>query len=77
VNTARPIAKHIRKLSYTGSVSHIEDGLGRLETRECSAEFAIEFVKPDRFQVSVNNKYEFLPAALGIAPGVTPVAANR
>ena len=71
LNTQRPIARTIRKLSYMGSVSHIENGDGRLETRERTAEFAIEFVNADRFSVSVNNNYEFLPAPFRIAPGVT------
>ncbi len=76
LNAARPIARTIRKLSYSGTVSHIEDGAGRLETRERSAEFAVEFVNADRLTVGVNNLYEFLPVPFRVAPGVTlPVAS--
>ncbi len=61
----------VRKYSYSGSVSHIENGAGRLETRTRDAEFAIEFQNADRFSVGYTNSYEFLPAPFRIAPTVT------
>jgi hypothetical protein len=74
----RAVSRHIRKLSYMATLNHIEDTGGRLETRERSAEFAIEFVNADRFAVTYNNNYEFLPIPFRIAPAVTlPVGSYR
>jgi hypothetical protein len=70
LRTSRAAARRIRKLSYTGSVNHIADTEGRLETREQTGEFAIEFVNLDRFAVVYNRNYEFLPVPFRIAPGV-------
>ena len=42
-----------------------------LPSAEADAEFAIEFVNTDRFSVSVNDNYEFLPAPFRISPGIT------
>ena len=67
---SRPIAKRIRRFSYIGNFAHIENGTGRLESRERSGEFAIEFQSADRFQVSYNNLFEFLPRPFRIATGV-------
>jgi hypothetical protein len=68
---SRPIARTIRRFSYIGNIAHIENGAGQLETRERSAEFALEFLSSDRFSVSYNNLYELLPAPFRIAPGIT------
>ena len=68
----RPRAsKTVRKLSWTGSMAYIENGGGRLETRDAHGEFAIEFHNSDRFQIGYSDIYEFLPAPFRIAPGVT------
>jgi hypothetical protein len=61
----------IRKFSWLGSLSYIENGAGRLETREGEAEFEIEFQNSDRWTAGVTDTYEYLPAPFGIAPGVT------
>ena len=66
----RSITRVIRRFSYTASVTHIENGAGRLESRDRSAEFAIEFQSADRFSINYTNLYEFLPAPFRIAPGV-------
>lgn len=61
----------IRKYSLTGSVLHIENGDGRLETRERAAEFAIDFQNGDRFAVVPTNTFEFLLKPFEIVPGIT------
>ena len=66
----RPLTKQIRRFSYIANVSHIENGAGRLETRERTGEAALEFLNADRFWVGYNNFYEFLPAPFRIATGV-------
>ena len=60
----------VRKYFWSGSVDHIENTDGRLETREREGEFAIEFQNADRFAVTYTNSYEFLPQPFRIAPGV-------
>ena len=60
----------IRKFSFTASMNYIENGAGRLETRDWDTEGGIEFENSDRVSVSYNNIYEFLPQPFGIAPGV-------
>jgi len=67
----RPKAsKTVRKLSWTASMAYIENGAGRLDTRDGDGEFAIEFHNSDRFHVGYNDVYEFLPLPFRIAPGV-------
>ena len=61
----------VRKFSWTGSASRIENSAGRLETRDLSGEFAIEFQNSDRFNVTYGDQYEFLPEPFPIASGVT------
>ena len=60
----------VRKWSSIGSVNHVENGAGRLETREQDGEFAIEFQNADRFSVAYNRLYEFLPIPFRIASDV-------
>lgn len=68
----RPRAsKVIRKLYWTGSLAYIENGAGRLETRDWDGEFAIDFHNTDHFSLAYGQTYEFLPQPFRIAPGVT------
>jgi hypothetical protein len=60
----------VRRYSFNGSTGYIENGDGRLETRDRDAEFAIEFLNTDRFSVSYSGSYEFLPTPFRIATGV-------
>jgi hypothetical protein len=60
----------IRKYVYDGSIERIENGAGRLESRERAAEFALEFQTADRFTVNYTNAFEFLPAPFRIGGGV-------
>ena len=61
----------VRKFSWIGSLAYIEDGPGRLETRESHGEFGIEFENTDAVDVSYTDTYEFLKQPFPIAPGVT------
>ena len=68
----------IRKYVYEGWVDYIENGSGRLETRERTGEFALEFQNADRFSVNYTNAYEFLPAPFPIGGDVVlPVGAYQ
>jgi hypothetical protein len=60
----------IRKFSWNAAMVHIENGSGRLETREAAADFGIEFQSSDRFGIGYSNNFEFLPRPFQIAPGV-------
>jgi len=62
--------KSIRKFSWTGTAESVENGAGRLETRDWQGEFAIEFQNSDRLSVSYGGTYEFLPRPFLINPGV-------
>jgi hypothetical protein len=61
----------VRKYSYTGTAEYIETFAGRVDTRDLSGEFGIEFQTSDQFRVTVANNYEFLPNPFPIATGVT------
>jgi hypothetical protein len=68
----RPRAnKTIRRYNSTTSLAYVENGAGRLETRDWDAEFAIEYQNGDRLFGGYSNTYEFLPVPFTIAPGVT------
>ena len=60
----------VRKYSWVGSGTYIEDTRGRVETREARGEFGIEFHSSDRISVSYTGAYEFLPRPFRIAPDV-------
>jgi hypothetical protein len=61
----------VRKFSTKASIAYVENGAGRLETRDWQAEFATEFQNSDRFYVGYGGIYEFLPRPFPIARGVT------
>ena len=68
----RPISlPSIRRFSAVTSLSYIENGEGRLETRHFTGQFGIEFQNSDRFSVSYNSMYELLSQPFRIAPTVT------
>ena len=56
--------------STTRAIEYIENGAGRLESRERAAEFALEFQNADRFTVNYTNSYEFLPEPFPIGGDV-------
>jgi hypothetical protein len=61
----------VRKYSWTGTVALVENAGGRLESREQSVAFGIEFQNADRFTLEYGSVYEFLLAPFRIASGVT------
>ena len=63
--------KQIRRYSATGSFAYIDNGAGRLETRDMDGELAIEFHNADRLFVGSSKTYEFLPQPFAIAPSIT------
>ena len=60
----------VRKYIWTGAGTYIENTTGRVETREVSGDFEIEFQSSDRISVGYTGVYEFLPRPFRIAPGV-------
>jgi len=60
----------VRKYSWVGSGTYIEDTAGRVETREVRGEVAIEFQSSDRISARYTGSYEFLPRPFRIAPDV-------
>ena len=63
-------SRRIRRYYSMGSVAHIENGAGHLESREVGGEAAIEFHNADRFYSGYSNTYEFLPNPFAIATSV-------
>ncbi len=61
----------VRKYSWTGSMSYIENGAGLVETREAEAEFGIEFHSGDELELTYVQAYEFLPFPFPIASDIT------
>jgi hypothetical protein len=66
----------IRKYVYDASIEYIENGAGRLETRERAAEFALEFQSADRLTVNYTNSFEYLPRPLRIGEVVLPAGST-
>ena len=60
----------VRKYTWTGAGTYIENTAGRVETREVRGEFGIELQSSDRLTVGYTGVYEFLPRPFRIAPGV-------
>ena len=65
------VARRIRKYYYIASLAYIEDGRGRLATRETKGEFQIEFQNSDRLQLTYTDSYEFLSQPFAITPEVS------
>ena len=63
-------SKVVRKYSWTGAVNYIENGAGRLETRQSDGDFSIEFHNSDKLLLGASDHYELLTAPFRIAPGV-------
>ncbi len=64
-------SKLVRKYSWTGSMAYIENGAGRVETREAEGEFGIEFHSGDEVELKYVRSYEFLPFPFSIASDIT------
>ncbi len=63
--------KAVRKFSWIGSGSRVENAAGRLETRDINGEFDVDFQNGDRFTVTYDDVYEFLPKPLSLPSGVS------
>ena len=62
--------RSIRRFWWLGSVDYFENGAGRVDSREHTGEFAVEFQNADRFSVTYTDVYEYIPRAFRIS-GVT------
>ncbi|MSO30712.1 MAG: hypothetical protein EXQ48_07185 [Acidobacteria bacterium] len=60
----------VRKYSASVSAGLVKNGAGRLETREATGSFGVDFQNSDQFDVQYAGHYEFLPQPFAIAPGV-------
>jgi hypothetical protein len=68
-------SKRMRKLYWNGTITRIENGAGKPETRDVFGEFAIDFQNSDRVSAQVERDEEFIPRPFTIAPGITlPIA---
>ena len=61
----------VRRFWWMGSVDYFENGARRLEARERSGEFAVEFQNNDRLGITYADVYEFIPRPFRIASNVT------
>jgi len=69
----RPVKRFraVRRFFYQANGDYWENGAGRKEQRDVSADFQIEFQNSDRLEASYQDLYEFVPAPFRIARGVT------
>ncbi len=68
--------KAIRRFVIQGNVEYIENNRGRLEFREQSGQFGIEFFNSDRLTIDYSRDYEFIPRPFAIASNVTVPAGG-
>ncbi len=66
----------IRRFSFTGSFGYIENGTGRLETRDLDGGFVTEFENGDRFTIGYTSTYEFVPRPFRLSSQVTVPAGE-
>ena len=62
--------KRIRKLNWTSSFAYVENGAGRLDTRDTDTAFSIEQQNSDKFTVGYHQTYEYIAVPFRIATGV-------
>jgi hypothetical protein len=68
----------IRKYVYQGHFEYIENGAGRLESREREGEIALEFQNGDRLGAIYTNSFEYLPRPFAIGGDVVlPIGAYQ
>jgi hypothetical protein len=63
----------IRKFTWEGSLEHIADLDGRLESRAALGTFRVDLRSGDIASVSYLASYEFLKTPFSLAPGVAPL----
>jgi hypothetical protein len=66
----------VRKFTWEGSYTYIEDATGLVETREAVGRFQTEFESSDTIDVSYTETYDFLKAVFPIASGITVPAGG-
>jgi hypothetical protein len=74
---SRDTMRAIRRFIYQGSIEYLENSAGRLDFREQSAQFGLEFVNTDRFTLDYARNYEFVPRSFEIANVTVPVGSYR
>jgi len=62
--------KAVRKFSGVGTISYIENGAGRMESRGLEGEFAAELQNSDRLSVGVSDTFDLLTRPFDITPTV-------
>jgi hypothetical protein len=60
----------VRKWGYQGTFDHLANTAGRLESREVSGDFTLDFHNVDTFTVQYQRLYEFLPEPFDISDGI-------
>ena len=63
--------KAIRRFILQGNLEYMENNQGRLDFREQSGQFGIEFFSSDRLNFDYTRDYEFIPRPFAIASNVT------
>lgn len=63
----------VRKYSYTGTMDYIENFAGRVDWRDLSGEFGIEFQTSDQIRLRVADNYEFVPIPFSISGVRIPI----
>jgi len=63
----------VRKYSWIGTGEYIENFAGRVDWRDLSGEFGIEFQTSDQLRVRVADNYEFVPIPFAISGVTIPV----
>ena len=61
----------IRRYSWTGSITYIENLEGRVDYRDAGLDFGLEFQSGDRFGVAANRGLEFVPAPFRLGEQAT------
>ena len=60
----------VRRFVSTAGLNYLENGAGRVEYRDASSEFGIEFQSSDRFSIVGSHGQEFIPRRFAIGPRV-------
>jgi hypothetical protein len=63
----------VRRFWWMGTVDYFENSAGRVEYREQTAEFAVEFQNADRVSVTYLDLFEYIPRAFRITGVNVPV----
>lgn len=61
----------VRKFSGIATITYIEDGQGRLQTRTTDGEFAVEFQNSDRFSAGLTGNFERLTRRFAVTTSVS------